>query len=205
MKELIERLMESGADYGDGPNSEDVKKVLEKAKAKWGPGGWVVKGDIKLNGLGLTRLPKFKSIGGNLFCYLNKLKTLEGTPSTMEGSLRSAMNRPLKNLKGAPKTVSGNFAVDQCGLTSLSGAPRTVGGDFLCFLNDLGSLKGGPTRVGGDYVCYGCNLKSPLGLPKTVGGDLQIGNNPLCRDREDPVMAIDKICDVKGRITGISN
>ena len=93
------------------------------------------KGDLKLTGLDLTKLPdilKDITVGGNFFCNLNNLTSLQN----------------------CPKTVGGNFFCNLNNLTSLKGAPKTVGGDFYCYNNELKSLFGAPETVGGDFYCY---------------------------------------------------
>jgi hypothetical protein len=93
------------------------------------------KGDLRLTGLGLTKLPdilKDISVGGNFYCSLNNLTSL----------------------KGAPTSVTGTFYCSLNDLTSLAGAPIIVGGDFYCYDNELKSLFGAPETVGGDFYCY---------------------------------------------------
>jgi hypothetical protein len=76
------------------------------------------KGDLKLTGLDLTKLPdilKDITVGGNFNCSYNELTSLEG----------------------APKTVGENFGCSYNKLTSLDGAPKFVGGDFYCRNNSV--------------------------------------------------------------------
>jgi hypothetical protein len=87
----------------------------------------VVNGDVDLSSMGLTKLPHFKSVGGDFYCDSNKLT----------------------NLEGCPTSVGGGFYCDSNKLTNLEGCPTSIGGDFRCGSNKLTSLKYCPTRVGG--------------------------------------------------------
>ena len=76
------------------------------------------KGDLKLTGLDLTKLPdilKDITVGGNFNCSYNELTSLEG----------------------APKTVGENFGCSYNKLTSLDGAPKIVYNDFYCRNNNV--------------------------------------------------------------------
>jgi hypothetical protein len=59
-----------------------------------------------------------QSVGGNFYCYNNKLTSLEG----------------------APESVGGYFNCDNNNLTSLEGAPESVGGYFDCRNNPVNSV-----------------------------------------------------------------
>jgi hypothetical protein len=76
------------------------------------------KGDLKLTGLDLTKLPEILkdiTVGGNFNCSYNELTSLEG----------------------APKTVGENFGCSFNKLTSLAGAPTIVYKDFYCRNNTV--------------------------------------------------------------------
>jgi hypothetical protein len=76
------------------------------------------KGDLKLTGLDLTKLPEILkdiTVGGNFNCSYNELTSLEG----------------------APKTVGENFGCSYNKLTSLDGAPKIVYKDFYCRNNTV--------------------------------------------------------------------
>jgi len=135
------------------------------------------KGDLKLTGLDLTKLPdilKDITVGGNFFCNLNNLTSLQNCPKTVDGDFNCNLNK----------------------LTSLQNCPKTVGGNFFCNLNNLTSLKGAPKTVGGDFYCYNNELKSLFGAPETVGGDFYCYNN-TDNFTEEQVRAV---CDVKGEV-----
>jgi len=92
------------------------------------------KGDLRLNKVGLTKLPdilKDITVGGTFSCSDNNLTSLTG----------------------APKTVGGNFGCYNNKLTSLAGAPSSVGENFNCNSNNLTSLEGAPSSVGGNFGC----------------------------------------------------
>ena len=76
------------------------------------------KGDLKLTGLDLTKLPEILkdiTVGGNFNCSYNELTSLEG----------------------APKTVGENFGCSYNKLTSLAGVPKIVYKDFYCRNNTV--------------------------------------------------------------------
>ncbi len=97
------------------------------------PANMVIKGDVDLSDMGLTKLPDLSAVtvNGNFDCIGNRLTSLEG----------------------APKSVGGDFYCEDNQLTSLQGAPRSVGGDFYCSGNYLSDLMGVPQKIGGDFIC----------------------------------------------------
>ena len=78
--------------------------------------------------------------GGNFYCYNNKLTSLEGAPSHVDGYFNCSVNK-LTSLAGAPSHVGDDFSCSHNELTSLEGAPSRVNGDFYCYYNELTSLK----------------------------------------------------------------
>jgi len=78
--------------------------------------------------------------GGNFFCANNRLTSIEGAPSHVDGYFNCASNE-LTSLEGAPSRVDGNFDCAYNKLTSLEGAPSHVNGNFDCAYNELASLK----------------------------------------------------------------
>jgi hypothetical protein len=93
------------------------------------------KGDLKLIGLDLTKLPdilKDITVGGNFNCSYNNLTSLEN----------------------CPKTVGENFGCSFNKLTSLAGAPKIVGGDFYCHSNDVKFTE--------EQVRAVCNVKEKI-------------------------------------------
>ena len=98
------------------------------------------KGDLDLSDLKLTVLPdmlKDITVGGNFYCGINKLTSLEG----------------------APKSVGASFYCGNNELTSLQCDHITIGGNFYCSFNKLTSLVGAPKSVGEDFICHSNNVK----------------------------------------------
>ena len=94
------------------------------------------KGDLKLTGLDLTKLPdilKDISVDRDFYCHTNNLTSLENSP----------------------KTVTGVFGCSSNKLTSLEGAPKFVG-DFMCRFNSVKFTEKDVRAV--------CNVKGNLYL-----------------------------------------
>ena len=156
------------------------------------------KGDLKLIGLDLTKLPdilKDITVGGNFNCSYNNLTSLENCPKTVGGNFGCGFNN-LTSLEGSPSSVGGNFDCNDNHLTSLEGAPSSVGEDFSCNDNHLTSLTGAPKTVGRNFDCSYNYLISLAGAPKIVDKDFHCRNNTL-QFTKDQVRAV---CDVKGKI-----
>ena len=138
------------------------------------------------------KLPvKFKNVDGDFRCFNNNLKTLYGSPNSVNDFMIS--RNKLSSLQYAPTNIRGDFyfstnlisSLDElkhinhigggiyCGhnnITSLSGSPYKINGSFFCSYNPLKSLNGGPTVVNGDFGCAGIDLKSLSGVPSTING-----------------------------------
>ncbi len=151
--------------YGER-DTRIIKAILEGAGVKWTDEGWIVKGDLNLSKLGLSILPKIKSIGGSFDCSKNQLKYLEGAPEEVGGNF-SCYDNKLISLEDGPKKVDGNYYCNNNELTSLIGAPERIYGDFVCNYNKLKSLKGISEKVDKNFWCYG-NTK------KFVEGDIRL-------------------------------
>ncbi len=155
MKHLKEfKIFESLADI------EKICKDLGIKNFTVNPDGTVdVNGDVNISRRGLTKIPiKFGKVSGYFYCNLNKITSLEGSPSYVGGSFWCEYNR----------------------LTSLEGSPSYVGGNFWCLNNSIKSLKGGPISVGDDFYCSSNNLKTLDDCPQSVGGVFYCSNNPVC-------------------------
>ena len=139
-----------------------------------------VDGDVDLHNQGLGKcLPlRFNYVGGDFDCSNNELKTLEGSPQTVDGDFYCYRNN-LKSLEGSPQTVGGSFNCYRNNLKTLKGCPQTVDGNFYCNINDLVSLKGSPQTVNGDFNCHHNELKSLEGCPQTVGWNFYCYGNKL--------------------------
>ena len=162
----------------DNTDSDKVKSVLEEAGAERTLEGWVIKGDLYLNNLGLTKLPLIKEVGGYFDCSNNQLTSLKGAPDKVGGNFYCGNNQ-LTSLKGCPQEVGGGFYCSYNQLTTLEGAPQSVGGDFDCNSNQLISLKGCPQSVGGHFDCSGNKLTILEGAPQFVDGSFWCNSNQL--------------------------
>jgi hypothetical protein len=124
----------------------DKKEIMALLKANFKTTGSITiddKGLVSCTGMvnlkkKLKRLPvAFDKVGGDFFCHINQLTTLEG----------------------APTSVGGNFFCYNNQLTTLEGAPTSVGGDFFCHINQqLTTLEGLPTIPGILHLSYSSTL-----------------------------------------------
>ena len=113
-----------------------AEQAITNQGGVWTDDGWVVHGNLYLNGSKMRRLPKIHKVGGSFWCDVNQLTTLQGSPQVVGGSFYCDYNK-LITLEGGSKIVGGNFSLYNNQLTSLQGAPQTVGGDFYCGFNNL--------------------------------------------------------------------
>ncbi|NBW56723.1 hypothetical protein EBR43_02845 [bacterium] len=121
---------------------------------------------------------KFGVVGGDFYCYDNKLTSLEGAPQKVKGSFDCRYNK-LTSLEGAPQKVGGEFDCSYNKLTSLEGAPQEVGWSFYCRYNELTSLVGAPQVVGRYFYCSHNKLTSLVGAPQVVKGSFLCSHNQL--------------------------
>jgi hypothetical protein len=122
-----------------------------------------VYGDVRLDSLGLSKLPlKFQNVTGFFNCSYNQLTTLIGAPESVGGDFY-CVNNKLTTLEGGPKSVGVTFNCNSNQLTTLSGAPA-VGGDFHCNYNKLVDLKGFPEYYDGDFSYYNNPVSEILDL-----------------------------------------
>jgi hypothetical protein len=89
----------------------------------------VVKGDVDLSYMNLTKLPHFKSVGGFFSCSHNQLTSLQY----------------------CPQEVGGGFYCSNNQLTSLEYCPQKVGGDFWCDNNQLKLERPKDVIIGGKF------------------------------------------------------
>lgn len=143
------------------------------------PDGFVIKGNLRLIGLGLTELPDLSKVRveGDFVCRHNKLTSLKGSPKEVKGDF-DCQNNQLTSLEGAPEEVKGDFDCNNNKLTSLKGAPKKVGA-FNCAENELTSLLGGPTIVRAYYDCSDNRLTNLQGAPEKIGTRFSCENNLL--------------------------
>ena len=115
----------------------------------------------------------------------NELKTLEGLPTHLEGSLVIFNCSNLDSLKGSPISVSGDVEISNCkNLKSLKGGPREVNGYFDVTASGLTSLKYSPKYIGQTYYADGNPLQSLEGIEKTeIGtGVLHVSNTQIPKE-----------------------
>lgn len=92
---------------------------------------------------------------------LEDISSLNGRP--IKGNL-FLHNNFLKSLDGCPKEIGGSLDLSECNLSSLNGCPTRVGKNFDCSENELISLDGGPSFVGGYYNCSNNSITSLEGI-----------------------------------------
>jgi hypothetical protein len=90
----------------------------------------VVEGDVDLYNMSLTKLPNFKSVGGDFYCNNNKLTSLEGCPIYVGGSFHCSHNQ----------------------LTSLKYCPTKIGGDLWCKANKVKLSRPEGVEIGGEFI-----------------------------------------------------
>jgi len=153
---------------------EKIEDKLKEGQCTLNPdGSYSCEGDVNLCDMGLTKIPvRFKEVGGDFYCYYNKLKTLEGAPESVGGNFSCGYNN-LNTLDGAPEKVGGYFSCRDNKLNTLEGAPEKVGGNFYCDNNNLNTLEGAPKKVGGDFYFSGNPIAFELGIYMISGSELQ--------------------------------
>ena len=136
-----------------------------------------VGGDFIAEECGLTTLIGGPIIVGGIYdVYDNKLKSLEGAPSTC--STFDCRINHLETLEHSPQTINGNFYCGNNILTSLLGGPKIVNGDFDCrFSSFLKSFIGSPQEIHGDYNCEVTGIKTLIGLTSDIDGYLFSSDN----------------------------
>ena len=148
----------------EGRVEKYVQSVIQKYIKDGSTGG------LDLSKLKLTKLPdKLKNVSvAEIFdCSSNKLTSLVGAPSSVDGDF-NCNNNKLTSLAGAPSSVGGGFSCYRNKLTSLVGAPSSVGGYFHCGSNNLTSLDGAPRSVGKDFWCMGNATKFTIEQVRAV-------------------------------------
>ena len=115
--------------------------------------GEIVIGDENLSYGFFKEIPKelrnIRGVDGDFIVNNNRLTSLEGSPTDVEGSVFAARNQ-LETLEGGPVMVDGDFKVDNNNLKNLKGLPKYISGDLHINMNPLESLEGAQdTSVGG--------------------------------------------------------
>ena len=115
--------------------------------------GEIMIGDENLSYGFFKEIPKelrnIRGVDGDFIVNDNRLTSLEGSPTDIEGSVFAARNQ-LETLEGGPVMVDGDFKVDNNKLKNLKGLPKDITGDLHINMNPLESLEGAQdTSVGG--------------------------------------------------------
>lgn len=140
------------------------------------PKGLVIRGNIDLSNMGLTKLPNMSGVevDGHFCCSLNPLKNLAGCPHTVRTF--ACEYTDIRDIRGGPKLAEAVY-VSHNRLVSLTGAPRTLmdderlwepnekkyWGEFLefdCSNNELTTLDGLP--AGWDWIVCANNQINSL-------------------------------------------
>ena len=183
-----QELFESQTDL-----TNDQKEWLDKCTI----GSWTlnpqtglvdVSGSFNCDGQNLTDFKgvRFGVVTWDFHCTRNKLTSLKGAPSRVDGGFHCGNNK-ITSLEGAPHKVGKSFYCSHNELTSLKDAPQEVNGSFGCSHNELTSLRWAPKKVGGDFYCPYNNLTSLEGAPQEVNGDFYCGNNKLTSLKDAPL------------------
>jgi len=131
--------------------------------------GEIIIGDENLSYGFFKEIPKelrnIRGVDGDFIVNDNRLTSLEGSPTDVEGSVFAARNQ-LETLEGGPVMVDGDFKVDNNKLKNLKGLPKDITGDLHINMNPLESLEGAQdTSVGGTVFIGGWPIRK-VGGPK---------------------------------------
>jgi hypothetical protein len=88
-------------------------------------------------------------------------------------------NNFLKSLDGCPKEIGGSLDLSECNLSSLKGCSIKVVKNFDCSGNELTSLEGGPSFVGGYYDCGNNSITSLEGIASNKMKWIDASNNQI--------------------------
>lgn len=129
----------------------------------------------------LNEIPiKFRYVSGDFDCRCNNLVDLKGCPIKIGGNLYLYENK-LKSLEGCPEEVN-RLLIGNNELESLKGCPMRILGDFNCSNNKLTSLEFGPISVGGYYSISDNPITDPIGFHKGKKMDtIFMRNTPLSK------------------------
>jgi hypothetical protein len=157
---------------------EPIRKAFNRDQLSWldkcTTGSWRynpatgkvdVKGDFNCSNQRLTDFKgvEFGEISGEFRCTGNNLKSLEGSPVKVNGTM-SVRDNVIESLVGSPEYVGGDFNCSDNKLETMDGAPRKVGKDFNCSDNYLKDLTGIPNAIGGRISIYGNEISSLRGI-----------------------------------------
>lgn len=113
-------------------------------------------------------------------CYF--LVTCEGFPKA-QGDIILSNCENLKSLEGLPESIVGTLYIDSCKkLRSLKGCPKIIGEGLYARESSIASFLGGPASVGKNCVLSGCPIKSLKWCPKSVDNLFIVERCPLNLD-----------------------
>jgi len=143
-------------------------------------------GSVKIDSLSFREIPEILKgvyVKGNFDVSFNILRSLNNSPTKVDGTFKCMYNRSLKSLVGGPKEV-GNIMVYNCSLRNLDEFPKInkANGHIDISGNQLTSLVGLPTTEVGQLSIYNNRgLKTLAGCPELVHGLLcQTDIKPKC-------------------------
>ena len=135
-------------------------------------------GSVKIDSLSFREIPEILKgvyVKGNFDVSFNILRSLNNSPTKVDGTFKCMYNRSLKSLVGGPKEV-GNIMVYNCSLRNLDEFPKInkANGHIDISGNQLTSLVGLPTTEVGQLSIYNNRgLKTLAGCPELVRGDFE--------------------------------
>ncbi len=97
--------------------------------------------DVRINFNGFSELPiKFKKVTGSFHCFGNyNLTTLKGCPEYVGGDFWCYSNK-LTSLEGCPKVVGDYFDCENNKIMTFEHLPFSIGGRFVCRENPIAEI-----------------------------------------------------------------
>lgn len=121
---------------------------------------------------------QFRTITNDFYCNNNRLISLEGCPSKVDGDFR-CNNNQLTSLEFGPYDVEENYECEYNQLTSLKGCPDLIKGDFRCNDNIINTLEYCPIIINRTFFLGNNKLKNLEGCCPKIGYGLCLENNCL--------------------------
>ncbi|MDP3987250.1 MAG: hypothetical protein Q8P81_03435 [Nanoarchaeota archaeon] len=164
LKSIISKKITGEDVTSEEASMKKINKKLEEQGGKLTENGWVFGGNLELQSLNLSKLPKIFDVAGYMDIADNLLTSLEGCPKEVGGWFSCSYNH-LKTLEGGPEIVGKGSRY----------------ADYNCNFNDLVSLKGAPKIIhnNGDFKCTHNKLTSLEYLPEKIGGYVYFEENPI--------------------------
>ncbi len=167
-----------------------------------------IDGSVKIDSLSFREIPEILKgvyVKGNFDVSFNILRSLNNSPTKVDGTFKCMYNRSLKSLVGGPKEVkslnanncslrdlsgipnfstplinTGNIDLSSNQLTSLVGLPTKVFGKLSIYNNPgLKTLNGCSEHIKGDFEALWLSITNCIGGPKYVGGDLYLHDTEI--------------------------